>query len=109
MAKRSTIGDNPLDAVVPKPSDSKTASARTKGGGKAVRGGTRSTSRDAGQAESVPPSSVALLPPKEPQAVAAMSEGALATRVETLEQQNQYMKWLVGAVLAPLALLALLL
>ena len=30
-------------------------------------------------------------------------------RIECLEQENQCMKWLVGAVLAPLALLALLL
>ena len=75
MAKRRTIGDNPLDTI------------------------------DSGPAtlppETVPKPVVALVP--------APRLDDLVERIETLEQENQCMRWLVGAVLAPLAVLALLL
>jgi len=52
-------------------------------------------------AETMPKPVVALVPPP--------SRDSLVQRIESLEHDNQCMRWLVGAVLAPLAVLALLL
>jgi hypothetical protein len=81
MAKRRTIGDNPFDAVVPDPS-----AWLPKPTKKPVK--TQAVKRTPDQ----PPGPDSIL-----------------QRIECLEGENQCMKWLVGAVLAPLALLAILL
>jgi hypothetical protein len=121
MTKRNTIGANPLDAVVPDPMASpkpgkagavkakpvSQKSGKSPGKSQAVSGSLSvdasvSAQDKAKQAGDKPEAT----PAKPPQ---AGIEAALCARVETLEQQNQCMRWLVGAVLAPLALLALLL
>lgn len=115
MAKRSTIGDNPLDAVVPAPAASpkqpRTGAAKTK---PSWQRPARSPRRSQAAAQAFPADDKGTLPEGKPEPVVTAAappsgEAALLTRVEALEQENQCMKWLVGAVLAPLALLALLL
>ena len=95
MARRRTIGDNPLDTVIP---PSSTPIVQTKKRVVRIReetkNGERAVLRSAG--------SEALGNHQKP-------EDLLVGRVESLEQENQCMRWIVGAVLAPLALLALLL
>lgn len=81
MAKRRTIGENPLDTVIPAPSTG--PPTPTKKPAK-VQSAERASGRPEGP-------------------------DSLLQRIECLEQDNQCMKWLVGAVLAPLALLAILL
>lgn len=119
MAKRRTIGDNPLDSVVP-------------GAGEGVVLGRedpkkKEPARAAGREKpKTPPASQPAPARAEPSATAskaaapearkAAAAGApiaqpeeLMPRLEKLEQENECLKWLVGAVLAPLALLAILL
>ena len=79
--RRRTIGDNPFDTVISDPS-----AELLQPKNKPVK--TQAVERKSAQ----PPAPDAIL-----------------ERIECLEQENQCMKWLVGAVLAPLALLALLL
>ena len=81
MAKRRTIGDNPFDAVVPDPSAWLPKPKKNP----------------------IKTQTVKRTPDQPP------GPNSILQRVECLEQGNQCMKWLVGSVLAPLALLALLL
>jgi len=79
--KRRTIGENPLDSVVPHPSVG-IAEPRKK---------------------PIKTQTLQQTPDQSP------APDSILPRVECMERENQCMKWLVGAVLAPLALLALLL
>jgi hypothetical protein len=103
MPKRNTIGANPLDAVVPSPMASPKPG---KAGAVKAKPVSQKPVKSPGKSQDVSGSLSVDASAKPPQ---AGIEAALCARVETLEQQNQCMRWLVGAVLAPLALLALLL
>lgn len=111
MAKRRTIGDNPLDAVLsPPPTAGKPGAAAAR----------KSPSRKASPAVAAaraPQADRKPGPAARPPVVPAVAREAvrppeppvgLEQRVEGLEQENQCMRWLVGAILAPLALIALL-
>ena len=95
MARRRTIGDNPLDMVIP-PASTEVVS------GKKRTVQPREESKNGARVVSHVAASQELGGHQKPADV-------LLSRVENLEQENQYMRWVVGAVLAPLALLALLL
>lgn len=114
MAKRRTIGDNPLDAVVPDPLTELSASRRPPFKPQAVGRKPRhprnrvTVSRHPMQPERRPTTAPS---PKRTGAVPSPtpSPDSILHRIECLEQENQCMKWLVGAILAPLALLAIFL
>lgn len=116
MAKRRTIGDNPLDSVVPGMGEgavmgreeSKHKPARPAG-----RGKTKTPPPGQAPARAAAAARTSKAAPREEERKSAVAAAAqpeeLMPRLEKLEQENECLKWLVGAVLAPLALLAILL
>ena len=84
MAKRKTIGVNPLDTLVPDP-----------------KPGQWNKSPAAAQARSAGPS----VPAPAAQVAPPPSPADLVNRVQSLEKENEFIKWLVGGAI----LLALLL
>lgn len=93
MAKRRTIGDNPLDAVSPGAGEP-TAAGRARA---------RTSKERATAAQERPGRS-----PGDTGAPGEQRPEELLPRLERLEQENQCLKWLTGAILVPLALIALL-
>ncbi|MGP0594417.1 hypothetical protein ACTRXD_18010 [Nitrospira sp. T9] len=136
MSKRSTIGTNPLDEIIPNPLEDaipeqhqgsepsalqdvgKPENGKRPAGQESVRGrvlhdkkeGTRlrAVSRDAGSQRK------SKSPQDGPGSVAQLNievipaTGQLSERLVELEEENLCLKWALGVILAPLVLLALL-
>jgi hypothetical protein len=100
MAKRKTIGENPLDSIVP----DRTARHQEK------------TAAATNPRPAVPVSTAEPRRPAQPASAAAKSEKGTATsvqttrtqppaqqdllsRVQSLEEQNEYIKWFVGGAI----------
>ena len=135
MTRRSTIGTNPLDVVVPNPLESTIADQRGTMKEKTHQGGNRqrSVGSSAGEHSATtpvlhtnhdlarnPPSSLESGlkgKPKVRQKNVAQParlgleplppSGELADRLFELEQENFFLKWALGLVLAPVAVLVL--
>ncbi|MEP6932987.1 MAG: hypothetical protein ABI988_03450 [Nitrospirota bacterium] len=103
MAKRKTILVNPLDTLVPNPKPDQTgtspSAANTQSAGRAsvkARAPTpRSQSKNKDSTGSSPATQVAQPP----------SAADVVSRIQSLEEQNEYIKWLAGGAI----LLAILL
>ncbi|WP_447973952.1 hypothetical protein [Nitrospira sp. Kam-Ns4a] len=152
MAKRRTIGDNPLDAILPEVAGPVGTGREQSPNPEPVRSSGRArkrapASRPSGQADPAPGASPARdtidqagrarLADKPPSARVGRAKGVgrgrdaaargqedaqaggtptavppasadLLPRLERLEQENQCLRWLIGAALAPLALIAIL-
>ena len=136
MTRRSTIGTNPLDVVVPNPLESTIADQRGATKEKTRQGGNRQGNVGSSAGEHSGPTPLthtkhdpARNPPSSQEsglkgkpkfrqkdvAQPARLEleilppsGELADRLSELEQENFLLKWALGLVLAPLAVLALL-
>jgi hypothetical protein len=118
MAKRRTIGDNPLDSVVPGGGEGAVLGREGPKKKDPARGGAREKSKTPPTGQPAP---VRVESSARAHRTASAAHGAeavvapaaqpeeLLPRLEKLEQENECLKWLVGAVLAPLALLAILL
>jgi len=135
MTKRSTIGANPFDEVIPNPleatisdqsglRESSTDQDRKKQG-KSVSAGEHHASASVlhtkEDATQNPPAPLVGGPkgkpgihqedvaqPSQPEIEVLPPSSKLAERVSELEEENLCLKWALGLILAPLALLALL-
>ena len=86
MAKRKTIGDNPLDAGIPNPQSSTTASPASARRPVQPSPSSRKPERGAATPAQVAPSQA---PP----------QNNLLSRIQSLEEQNAWIKWLAyGAI-----------
>ena len=96
MAKRKTIRLNPLDAIVSDPTKAErlestsAAETRSDAGSNPARSTAQKNRQKAG---GVKDSASPLVPPKSPPA------GDLLSRVQSLEQENVYIRWLVGGTI----------
>jgi|GEM_PF-1760860 hypothetical protein len=97
MAKRKTIGENPLDALMPNPIVPRTAQspASTDGHseGRAANNPRASSPRSQPRAKMTPapvPTSAGAKPPPPSE---------LLNRIQSLEQQNFYIAWLAGGAI----------
>ena len=136
MTKRSTIGINPLDEAIPNPleatipdqpegkeqsthqeekkqkdvdsSSSERPASTPVFHTKDVSTQNLSVSQENGPKEESKIHQEDVAQPSQPEAEVLPSSGQLAERVSELEQENLCLKWALGLILAPLALLALL-
>ena len=97
MAKRRTIGENPLDTLTPnpitRPISESSASADGHSEGKAANNPRASNPRDQTRVKvTLPP--VPASPAAEPS-----SPSELLGRIQSLEQQNFYIAWLAGGAI----------
>ena len=136
MTKRSTIGTNPLDEVIPNPLEATisdqhggkepttyqerkkqedvdssagehpAANPVPRGENEAVPQTQASQGSDPQRNAKIPPEDVAQ--PGHPAIEVLQPSGQLAERLSELEQENCCLKWALGLILAPLVLLALL-
>jgi hypothetical protein len=97
MAKRKTIGENPLDALMPNPivprNNQSPASTDGHSGGRTANNPRTSSPRNQPRAKVTPapvPASPAAQPP---------SPSDLLDRIQSLEQQNFYIAWLAGGAI----------
>jgi hypothetical protein len=103
MAKRKTILVNPLDTLVPDPKPDQLsespAAAKARSAGPSAGRARTPTSRSRPKAKDNTVSTPATQVTHPP------SPADLSSRIQSLEEQNEYIKWLVGGAI----LLALLL
>jgi len=97
MAKRRTIGENPLDTLTPnpmtRPISELLASADGHSGGKAANNPRASSPQNQPRAK-VTPAPVPASPAAE-----LPSSSELLNRIQSLEQQNFYIAWLAGGAI----------
>lgn len=97
MAKRRTIGENPLDTLMPKPMGPPTseapASVDANSAGKTANNPSTTTLRNQPRAK-VTPAPVPASPAAE-----SPSPSELLSRMQSLEQQNFYIAWLAGGAI----------
>jgi hypothetical protein len=97
MAKRKTIRVNPLDTLVLDPTTSRTgessAAAKAQSAGPASIIAQTTTQRNQPRAKNsnAPTSAIQVAQPPSP--------ADLLSRVQSLEEQNEYMKWLLGGAI----------
>lgn len=136
MSKRSTIGTNPLDEIIPnplgtaipdQPKDSEPSGLQDVGkpengnrpaGQQPVRGrvlhGKKEGTRLRAVSQDDGPQRKSKSPQEGPVSVAQLhlevlpATGQLSERLVELEEENLCLKWALGLILAPLVLLALL-
>ena len=94
MAKRKTIRVNPLDTLVPDPMTRQTgeapAAVKTRSAGPASVIARKTTPRNQPKTKDSRTSAPAAQPP---------SPADLTKRIQSLEEQNEYIKWLVGGAI----------
>ena len=97
MAKRKTIGENPLDALMPNPIVPRTtqspASTDGHSEGRTANNLRTSSPRNKSRSKATPrpvPASPTAQPP---------SPSDLLNRIQSLEQQNSYIAWLAGGAI----------
>ena len=97
MDKRVTIRSNPLDTLVPRPTTRHTgespAAANAQSAGPAA-GSTRITT-----SRNQPKAKHSHAPAPATQVAQPPSSADLFSRIQSLEEQNEYMKWLVGGAI----------
>jgi hypothetical protein len=97
MAKRKTIGVNPLDPLVPAPNpdqpNESPAAAKAQSAGPSAKRPRPTTSRGRPKVKdnSVPAPAAQIAQPPTPV--------DLSSRIQSLEKENEYMKWLVGGAI----------
>ena len=97
MAKRKTIRVNPLDTLVPDPVTRQTgelpAAAKSRSTDP-VAGSARTTTQ-----QNQPKAKDSHLPTLATPVAQSPSPADLVSRVQSLEEQNEYIKWLVGGAI----------
>jgi hypothetical protein len=97
MAKRKTIRVNPLDTLVPDPLTRRPgespAAAKAQSAGPAA-GSARTTTQ-----QNQPKAKDSHIPTLVTSVTQPPSPADLLSRVQSLEEQNEYMKWLVGGAI----------
>jgi hypothetical protein len=98
MAKRKTILVNPLDTLVPGPTTRRTgvpspAAAKAQSADPAA-GSTRTTT-----ARKQPTAKASPLPTLATEVTQPPSPADLFSRIQSLEKENEYIKWLVGGAI----------
>ena len=100
MAKRKTIGENPLDTLAPDRTTRQTSESAAAHNTQSVDPATVRTSTPAPRSRPKVKDSTVLAPAAQPP-----SPADLVNRIQSLEKENEFIKWLVGGAI----LLALLL
>lgn len=97
MAKRKTIRVNPLDTLVPDPTTHQTgespAAAKAQSAGPAAGSARTITPRDQPKAKN------STAPASATQVAQPPSPADLFSRIQSLEEQNEYIKWLLGGAI----------
>ena len=97
MAKRRTIGENPLDTLMPNPmvppTSESPASANGHSEGKAANNPKASSPRNQPKDKATP------APVPASPAAESPSPSELLSRIQSLEQQNFYIAWLAGGAI----------
>lgn len=96
MAKRRTIGDNPLDAVVPYPTTPKTGKSPA-AAAQSPDPSTGSTRRTTPHEQPKAKDNHAPVPAAK--VTQSPSPPDLVSRIQSLEEQNEYIKWFVGGAI----------
>ena len=97
MAKRKTIRVNPLDTLVPNPNPDQTgkspsaAKARSAGPAADSAGTTTSWNQPRVKDSTIPAPATHVAQPAAP--------ADLSSRIKSLEEQNEYMRWVVGGAI----------
>jgi hypothetical protein len=102
MAKRVTIRANPLDTLVPDTMTRQTG--KSPAATKTQSAGPASVIAQTTTPESQPGVKNSTVPAPATQVAQAPSSADLFSRIQSLEEQNEYMRWLVGGAIV-LALL----
>jgi hypothetical protein len=97
MAKRKTIRVNPLDTLVPDPKTHQTGESPA--AFKAQSAGPAAGSPRTITQQNQPKAKDSHLPTLATQVAQLPSPADLFSRIQSLEEQNQYMKWLVGGAI----------
>jgi len=103
MAKRKTIGENPLDPIAPDRTMRRTDESAAAANAQSVDPATGRTGTPAPRSR--PKVKDSAVPAPATQAAQPPSPADLVNRVQSLEKENEFIKWLVGGAI----LLALLL
>jgi hypothetical protein len=96
MAKRKTIGENPLDTLVPDRTTRRTGESFAAANAQSVDPATGRTGTPAPRRSKVKESTV---PAPATQAAQTPSPADLVNRVQSLEKENEFIKWLVGGAI----------
>jgi hypothetical protein len=101
MAKRTTIGENPLDTLVPDRTTRRTGESAAATNAQSVDPATGSTGtptpRNQPKASHLPTLATPVAQPPPP--------ADIVSRIQSLEKENEYIKWLaVGAILLAILL-----
>jgi hypothetical protein len=95
MAKRKTIGENPLDTLVPDRTTRWTGKSAAAADAQSVDPATGSTGtptpRNQPKASHLPTLATPVAHPPSP--------ADLVNRIQSLEKENEYIKWLVGGAI----------
>jgi hypothetical protein len=95
MAKRKTIGENPLDTLVPDRTTRRTGESAAAANAQSVDPATGSTGaptpRNQPKASRLPTLATPVAQPPSP--------ADLVNRIQSLEKENEYIKWLVGGAI----------
>ena len=136
MSKRSTIGNNPLDEIIPNPLGTaipdqhkgsgpsalqeakKSENENRPAGQQPVRGGVLHDIKEGARLHAVSQDGGPQRKPKSPQEGSVSvtqlnlevlpATGQISERLVELEEENLCLKWVLGLILAPLVLVALL-
>ena len=97
MAKRKTIGENPLDAIVPDRTTRRTGESAAAANAQSVDPATGRTGTPAPRSR--PKVKDSTVPTPATQAAQPPSPADLVNRVQSLEKENEFIKWLVGGAI----------
>ena len=103
MAKRKTIGVNPLDTLVPDPKPDQPS--KSPAAAQARSAGPSAGSAKTPASRSQPTVKDGTVPAPAAQAAQPPAPASLISRIESLEKQNVYITWLVGGGILLLLLL----
>jgi hypothetical protein len=97
MAKRKTIKENPLDAIVPDRTARRTGESAAAANAPSVDPATGRAGTPAPRSR--PKVKDSAVPAPATQAAQAPSSADLVNRVQSLEKENEFIKWLVGGAI----------
>ena len=97
MAKRKTIGENPLDTLVPDRTTRRTGESAAAANAQSVDPATGRTGTPAPRSR--PKVKDSTVPAPATQVAQPPSPADLSSRIQSLEEQNEYMRWLVGGAI----------
>ncbi|MEI8016229.1 MAG: hypothetical protein WCH20_15515 [Nitrospira sp.] len=97
MAKRKTIKENPLDAIVPDRTAHRTGESAAAANAQSVDPATGRTGTPAPRSR--PKVKDSAVPAPATQAAQPPSPADLTSRIQSLEKENEFIKWLAGGAI----------